>query len=238
MGVNSLPKTVTRQRRDCDLNPGPSAPESSTLTTRLPSIPLEKWPRRTGHIVSLPSSYYKLLLVGQELFTTCWPLLRSSWYSRASNSSRNCCNSCRNDSIYCKRSDLHDSITTGATTNTSSYINDNTVWYLVALQPAEMRMVRRMCDVKVENIIQVRSWVFVHAAAHCWVMCIIGRVIRNRWHKIGTTAKQAAMIWACVAKRRWRLGEEMYGVWSRGSQINMKTKEDPDRGYGKGLSST
>jgi len=38
MGVNSLPKTVTRQRRDCDLNPSPSAPESSTLTTRLPSL--------------------------------------------------------------------------------------------------------------------------------------------------------------------------------------------------------
>ena len=37
MGVNSLLKTVTRQRRGCDLNPGPSAPESSTLTTRLPS---------------------------------------------------------------------------------------------------------------------------------------------------------------------------------------------------------
>jgi len=34
MGVNSLPKTVTRQYRDCDLNLGPSAPESSTLTTR------------------------------------------------------------------------------------------------------------------------------------------------------------------------------------------------------------
>ena len=41
MGVNSLPKTVTRQRRDCDLNPGTSAPESSTLTTRLPSRPLD-----------------------------------------------------------------------------------------------------------------------------------------------------------------------------------------------------
>ena len=40
MGVNSLPKTVTRQRRDCDLNPGRSAPESSTLTTRLPSHPV------------------------------------------------------------------------------------------------------------------------------------------------------------------------------------------------------
>jgi len=39
MGVNSLPKTVTRQRRDCDLNPGPSASESSALTTRLPSHP-------------------------------------------------------------------------------------------------------------------------------------------------------------------------------------------------------
>ena len=42
MGVNSLPKTVTRQRRGCDLNPGPTAPESSTLTTRLPSHPVAK----------------------------------------------------------------------------------------------------------------------------------------------------------------------------------------------------
>ena len=32
MGVNSLPKTVTRQRHDCDLNPDPSAPESSLAT--------------------------------------------------------------------------------------------------------------------------------------------------------------------------------------------------------------
>ena len=39
MGVNSLPKTVTPQRRGCDLNPGPSSPESSTLTTGLPSHP-------------------------------------------------------------------------------------------------------------------------------------------------------------------------------------------------------
>jgi len=38
MGVNSLPKTVTRQRRDFDLNPGPSAPVSSALTTRLPLL--------------------------------------------------------------------------------------------------------------------------------------------------------------------------------------------------------
>ena len=37
MGVSSLPKTVTGQRRGCNLNPGSSAPESSTLTTRHPS---------------------------------------------------------------------------------------------------------------------------------------------------------------------------------------------------------
>ena len=40
MNVNSLPKTVTRQRRGCDLNPGLSAPESSTLTTRLLNHPI------------------------------------------------------------------------------------------------------------------------------------------------------------------------------------------------------
>jgi len=39
MGVNSLPKTVTRQHHGWDFNPGPSVPESSTLTTRLPSQP-------------------------------------------------------------------------------------------------------------------------------------------------------------------------------------------------------
>jgi len=39
MGVNSLPKTVSQQSRVCDLNPGHSAAESSTLTTRLASYP-------------------------------------------------------------------------------------------------------------------------------------------------------------------------------------------------------
>jgi len=48
MGVNSLPKTVTRERRGCDLSPGSSARESSTLTTRLPSDPVEKASYRTG----------------------------------------------------------------------------------------------------------------------------------------------------------------------------------------------
>jgi len=39
MRVNSLPKTVTRQRCGCDLNPGLTAPESTTLTTPVPSHP-------------------------------------------------------------------------------------------------------------------------------------------------------------------------------------------------------
>jgi len=42
MGVTNLPKIVTRQCRGCDLNPGPSTPESSTITTRLPSHPANK----------------------------------------------------------------------------------------------------------------------------------------------------------------------------------------------------
>ena len=51
--MNSLPKTVTRQRHDCELNPGPSTPESSTLTTRLPSHPLSG---------TSSTAYYILLL--------------------------------------------------------------------------------------------------------------------------------------------------------------------------------
>jgi len=48
VGVNSLPETVTRQRRGVDLNPGPSAPESSTLTTRLPVLWSTVWNNSDG----------------------------------------------------------------------------------------------------------------------------------------------------------------------------------------------
>jgi len=50
MDVNSLPKTVTRHRRGCDLNPGPAAPESSTLTTRLPSHPFFSGSTKSKHV--------------------------------------------------------------------------------------------------------------------------------------------------------------------------------------------
>ena len=52
------------------------------------------------------------------------------------------------------------------------------------------------------------------------------RETRYRWHSIGITAEQAAMVWECAAKKRWWFGEEMHGVWSRGSKTKSKTKED------------
>jgi len=70
MGVNSLPKTVTQQRRGCDLNPGPSAPESSTLITRQCVVDLQKSTYSslvlamlfsTGEVV--PLQYYGELLL-------------------------------------------------------------------------------------------------------------------------------------------------------------------------------
>ena len=63
MDVNSLPKNVIRMRRDCDLNPGPSAPESSTLTIRLPSHP------RTDYLDYKPGSIFLTILV--VVFSLC-----------------------------------------------------------------------------------------------------------------------------------------------------------------------
>jgi len=75
--VNSLPKTVTRQRRDCDLNPGRSAPESSTLTTRLPSRPISieteqtsQQMRHTGGSNSALISARIIMLSSAKLETT------------------------------------------------------------------------------------------------------------------------------------------------------------------------
>ena len=48
MGVNSLPKTVTRQHCGCNLNTVPYAPESSMLTTRLPSHPKNWYLSKNG----------------------------------------------------------------------------------------------------------------------------------------------------------------------------------------------
>ena len=41
---------------------------------------------------------------------------------------------------------------------------------------------------------------------------VLLRVVICRLRYSGTVVEQAAMVWACVAKRRLRLGEEMHGV--------------------------
>jgi len=60
MGVSSLPKTVTRQSR-LRFEPRPSAPESSTLTARLPSHP---WSASRGRNIN--DSYCYVFLAGGE----------------------------------------------------------------------------------------------------------------------------------------------------------------------------
>ena len=64
----------------------------------------------------------------------------------------------------------------------------------MALQRAEMRIVRWMCNVKVKDRVPSKE-------------------LRERLgiHDI-TTVKQVAMVWACAVKRRHCLGEEMYGI--------------------------
>jgi len=54
MGVSSLPKTVTRQRLNCDVNPGLSVPESSMLTTQLPvSVVQGRNEREVYHLATI-----------------------------------------------------------------------------------------------------------------------------------------------------------------------------------------
>ena len=86
MGVNSLPKTVTRQRRGCDLNPGLSAPEFSTLTTRLPS-----------HLCSFVTKYFRSSCVAPPLpaASGATPLLVS--YAPAVDPLALCGHVCRTD---------------------------------------------------------------------------------------------------------------------------------------------
>jgi len=79
MGVNSLPKTVTRQRHGCDLNPSPYAPESSTLTTRLPSHP--GYLQNERHWNFVPNSGLRRFRrqLGHIAWSHCKTRRRSNW---------------------------------------------------------------------------------------------------------------------------------------------------------------
>jgi len=57
---------------------------------------------------------------------------------------------------------------------------------VVALQRAEMRMVRWVCGVKLKDRFPSKEL----------------RETRYRLHSISIAAKQAALVWACAAKRR------------------------------------
>ena len=65
--MNSFPKTVTRQRRGCDLNPGPSAPESNTLTDGYRATLL----RLCDSLWIIRSELVSLLLVCAACWSTC-----------------------------------------------------------------------------------------------------------------------------------------------------------------------
>jgi len=83
----------------------------------------------------------------------------------------------------------------------SSMLHGSDTWPVrkeneVELQWAEMRMVRWMRGIKLKDRAPSKE-------------------LRQRLgldDNLGTTAKQVVMVWACVAKRRQWLGEEMYGV--------------------------
>jgi len=57
----------------------------------------------------------------------------------------------------------------------------------VALQRAEMRMVRWKRGIKLQHRVPSKGF---------------EGQIRIRWDNFGTTAKQVAMVWACTVKRR------------------------------------
>jgi len=60
------------------------------------------------------------------------------------------------------------------------------VYYEVALQQAEMRMVRWVCGIKLQDRVPCKG-------------------LREKLgldDNLGTTAQQVAMVWACAAKRR------------------------------------
>jgi len=80
------------------------------------------------------------------------------------------------------------------------YILIGKQWYQLPefLQRGKMGMVRWMCGIKLQDRVPSKEL----------------RETRIRWHNLGTTAKQAAMVWACAVNRRQWLGEEMYGVFS------------------------
>ena len=82
MGVNSLPKTVTRQRRDCDLNPGPSVPDHCSNHSAIETLDYRVLYLLTGVCVCSGLESGRLFGTGQHHMTTISPGGAYTGYSR------------------------------------------------------------------------------------------------------------------------------------------------------------
>ena len=59
MGVNSLPKTVARQRHGCDLNPGPTAPARLSQARHATEPPMVKFKKTSlVHVAYIRRVHY------------------------------------------------------------------------------------------------------------------------------------------------------------------------------------
>ena len=89
--MNSLPKTVTRQGRDCDMNPGPSAPESSMLTTRQTSLCNKKAEKLTSYFdYSVNASNYMHIACSSHLCFHFQQQFTADAYSGMDHHRRHC----------------------------------------------------------------------------------------------------------------------------------------------------
>ena len=63
-----------------------------------------------------------------------------------------------------------------------------------------------------------------HFSEQRWEVKGVKTKTRNRWYNTDTRAKQAAMVWACVVKRRHWLGEEIIEYEVEGSRPRGRPK--------------
>jgi len=85
MGVNSLPKTVTRQRRDCDLNPDPSvqhANHSATEPVQLESCYFARDRGARSIVMSVSVCLCVCLSVRDLISITARPIFTKFFYAR------------------------------------------------------------------------------------------------------------------------------------------------------------
>ena len=79
-----------------------------------------------------------------------------------------------------------------------------------------------MTDFQVRSASEVTT---IWRYTNLFIIIIIIRETRYRWHSIGITAEQAALVWACAVKRRRWLGEEIHGMKVEGPRPKRTWRE-------------